>query len=818
MIFMAVVVLGLLSGGMAVGALIGYIDKLPRIDELDNYNPPGITRYFDRTGNTQIGEDFTEKRELVRLSDVPQHVQNAFLAIEDERFYQHFGVDLKGIARAINTNLQSGGKMQGASTITMQVARNIVLDDRKKNFTRKFKELLVALQMERFYSKEQILEFYLNHIFFGERAYGIQAAAKVYFNKDVKDLSIPEAAVLAGLPKAPSSLSPVRNKEKSRERRNLVLFNMRKLNFIKTDDEFQRYKNSPIELNQPSPPPGDAPYFVDYMRSILMKDNSIEHSSALGAKGYTIISTVDLELQRICEEELSKGLREVEKMIESQKEARYGVEASELGSVRKKQARLGRIKSVNEHTITVGLHGYNAEVPLPEKLPYFNPNAIVKPGNLIDIYIQDIKNGKLEAYLYDKTHVQGSAVLTDNKTGEILALVGGDDFNDPVNNGQWNRASQGGRQPGSCWKPLLYGASFDVNDDKGNPRFTPGYVEVDEPMSFPNGWSPKNYEDKHYGATSLYQALVKSRNIPTIKLFMDIGPKKGLSLYHKFNIVNRPSNWDLLAIPSMCLGTPNITPLELAGAYSVFAGGGHVYAPTAFKRFYSSKNPADSRIVKPEKYQVITPQAAYMTTRILQDAVMRGTGKATIGKWVEDERAKGRKIPDVAGKTGTTNDCFVAWFCGYTPDLTLTIYTGFDQHRTMGPKMTGGTTVGPIWVPMMDRILQTRDDWKLKFDVPADIQLVDICGVSGKRVAGGCDPVYTNAAFKKGTAPTGSCGYHGGGGYVGGGEEVGEAHYNVGRGTSIGEPGAPVAPAGAYGYGVPQQPQQPYGNYMQPRY
>jgi penicillin-binding protein 1A len=794
-IFVFFVLLGVVGTGAAIGALLSVIDKLPPLTVLENYSPPEISRVYDRSGNAQLAELFkAERREFVHIQDVPQHLLDAFIAIEDERFFHHFGVDPRGIVRALVTNLESGGRGQGASTITMQVARNIVLDDKRRLYSRKIREILTALQIERYYSKEQILEFYINHIFFGERSNGVQAAAKSYFGKDVKDLTVPEAAMIAGLPKAPSYLSPMRDAERARDRRNTVLRNMHLLGYIKTEDELNRYLETPIELNPATRSKDIAPYFVDYVRYQLTRDKSMD-STELGQKGYTVISSVDLNLQKICEEELSKALRDVEKEIEEQKSERLGVEASELGSVRKGQARLARIKQVKDHSIVVTLQGYTAEVPLRDPLPYFNPPAIVKPGNLIDIYVQDVRKGKLEAYLYDKSHVQGSAVLLDVKTGEILALVGGDDFHDNSNSGQWNRAFQGGRQPGSCWKPLLYGAAMDVMDSQGKPRFTPGYLEIDEPLTFADGYSPKNYEGSHYGPTCLYEALVKSRNVPTIKLFMDIGPKKAIPLYHKFNMVNRPSNWNLDAVPPMALGTPNVSPLELAAAYAVFANQGVGITPHAIRRKYSSKSPSDSAIERPDRVQVLTPQAAFITARIMQDVVKMGTAKTTVGKWVDEQTAKGRKLPEIAGKTGTTNNCFVAWFVGYTPELVLAIYVGYDQHRTMGPKVVGGKTVGPIWVPMMDRILQTRGEWKMKFDVPPGITFCDICSKSGKRVTNACyasgQAVFANAAFKEGTAPTSSCGYHTASYSPYGTEDSSdpEGGYNTGRGASIGDPG-----------------------------
>lgn len=758
-IFLTVLLIGVLGGGLAVGALIGFLETMPPIQKLEDYNPPEISRVYDRTGNKQIGEFFADRRELVRIHDIPLHVQQAFLAIEDERFHKHFGIDLRGIGRAVAENLKSGGKAQGASTITMQVARNVVLEDLKKNFSRKIKEVFLALQIERDFSKDQILEFYLNHIFFGSRAHGIQEASRVYFNKDVKDLDVPEAALLAGLPKAPSSLSPFNNKTGALNRRNQVLFNMRKNGFIKYDSEYRRLAATPIELNSPVRPKTQAPYFVDYVSNSLVKENNMKTQADLGEKAYQVISTVDLELQKIVEEELSKALREVELEAESQKESRLGKEERNAQAGKR---RLARITEVGKEYIRVSVGGRTAKVPLPETLPFFYPEKVIRKGGLVDVYIASLgEKGTMEAYLWDKSHVQGAAVLLDNKTGEILALVGGDDRNDSANNGEWNRAFQGGSQPGSCWKPLLFAGALDV-EENGKPKWTPGTVIADQPFSI-GSWSPKNYENRYFGDNSLYDALVHSRNVSTVKLFVSLGSERSIKIYNSFNMLNQPSNWNIPKVAPVSLGTENVTALELAAAYAVFANQGLGFKPTPIKRLFSSKNASDSKVIKPEEYQVLSPQAAYMMTHILGDVVTQGTAKNSIGKWVTEQRGKGRKIPDVAGKTGTTNESYNAWFAGFTPDVTLVINVGYDQPRSLGTKMTGGKVVGPIWVGIMDRVLKTRTDWTQKFPVPADITFRDICGKSGKLVAGGCSPVYKNAAFKSGSEPTSSCTYHGGG-------------------------------------------------------
>ncbi|NLD62089.1 hypothetical protein GX645_06505 [Candidatus Sumerlaeota bacterium] len=743
-IFLLMCVVGLCSIG--AGVIFAFIESQPPLEQLENYDPPEVTRIFDRTGTTQLAEFYSkERRELINIEDVPAHVRNAVLSIEDERFYQHFGVDPQGILRALVSNV-TGGRYQGASTITMQVARNLVLETRVRTFSRKIREIFTAIQIERKYSKEQILQFYLNHIFFGANSYGIQAAAHTYFNKDVKDLSVTEGATLAGLPQSPSRLSPFRNIDACRTRRNLVLGNMARLGYIDGGDELKRLQDTPIVLNPAPKSRIYQPYFVDAVRRYMLNRENTGLDSDLFSKGYSVISTVDLSLQRILEEELSKGLRSVERIIEQQKSSRI-----KRGAIQRGQIRLAKVTDVHADSVDVTLEGRSANIKIKQDLPYFEPERILRKGNYVDVIVQSVSADKLVLTLMG--HVQGGAVLLDVKTGEILALAGGDDFYDDANNGQWNRAIQGGRQPGSCWKPLLYAAALDLVDDKGHPRYTPGSTLDDSPLEV-NGYRPKNYEGRFYGLTTFSEALVKSRNVPVIRLFLDIGMKLGVSLYQKFNVVT-PGGWKLEAVPSLPLGTPDVTPLELAAAYSCFANDGVGITPTPVKRYYSAKNPNDSHVIRPKSTKVLTPQAAYITTSILKDVVARGTAAATVGAWA---KSHDKELPEIAGKTGTTNDCLVAWFCGYTPDLVLAVYVGFDQQCSMGNKIVGGGTIGPIWAPMMDRVLQAHGDWTMKFARPAGIQEATICTVSGK-LAGSCGHKTAVMPFKAGSAPTEPCSY-----------------------------------------------------------
>jgi penicillin-binding protein 1A len=746
-------------GAAVAGFLMAFIQNLPQLDVLDNYSPPEISRFYDRTGSRNIGEYFSERREVVQYKDVPEHLINAFLAIEDERFHQHYGVDIEAIGRILFQMFFGSGRQQGGSTITMQVARNVVLRDRSRTIFRKAREMLIALQIERYYSKEQILEFYMNESFLGSRSYGVQAASRRYFSKDVRDLTVPEAALIAGLPKAPSSLSPLINPDRAKARRDLVLAKMFELKYIKTREELERYQASPVVTSAAPVSRTLHPYFTTFSANTVMRDNGMRTTSELGEKGFSVITTLDTKLQGILEEELRRHLVLVERKIEAQKGGRQGM-------IRPGQPnRMARIRSRAPDHIMVTYNGMTARVPLPEKLPYFEPDRVLRPGNLIDVRIIDIRRGKLEAALYDSTHVQGAAVLLDVRTGEILAMAGGADYNDTGNNGQWNRAVQGGRQPGSSWKPLLYASALDQKDSRGRAMFTPSTPLDDSPITI-GGWSPKNYEGKFSGPTSLHECLVRSRNVPTVNLFMALQRIHGrdglLNLYRRFNLAEGPTGWKLSSDPPMSLGTPNTTPLSLASAYAVFANGGVGVTPTAIKRVSSSKT-GETRVVRPPANQVISPLAAFQITRALQDAVSRGTAAATVGAWRRNAMGRGLKVPEVAGKTGTTNDCFVAWFVGYTPDLVLAVYVGFDQHRSMGPKMVGGGTCGPIWSSIMDRVLATRSDWRQKFELTGGLEFRDICSVTGLIATDACKSaggsIVQNAAFQPGTAPNQNC-YH----------------------------------------------------------
>lgn len=743
---------------LGIGLLLGYIKELPPIEQLEDYSPPQVTTLYDRTGTIEIGRLYRQKRVIAHIkSDIPKDLINAFIAIEDKRFYSHFGIDFARTFKAILIDIKRMRPAQGASTITQQLPRNLLPDvSYRKILSRKIKETLLALQIEKHYSKEQILEFYLNQIYLGNGAYGVQAAARTFFNKDVKDLNLSECATLAGIPQNFRHYSPLNNLRLSTRRRNTVLRVMWEQGYI-TKEQYVKTVAEPIVLNPPAPVHYRAPYFVEYVRQELLKEPEFSNED-LHKKGYMIYTTLDAELQTIAEEELKRGLREVERQWESKKyerfleeEDRYARSVPAPG-----QERLAKIREVFPDHIVVDLDNYTGTISLPENLTYFEPQEVIKPGRYVDIELNSVNHNTntFTGSLDDKKHVQGAIVILDAHTGSILALVGGEDFYDMKNDGQWNRAVQAKRQPGSAFKPFFYAAAFEMG-------FTPATVFIDEPLVFPDGYAPKNYEDKFFGPTTLQDALEHSRNVVTIMLYQALGAKRALSFVNKFDFSDTKPEWqypDQIGV-SACLGTVSMPLLSLAAAYIPFVNKGIGIQPLGVRKVTDAANKMIKEF-KPYERIVISPQTAYLVTSVLQGVVKRGTAYYPIGEYFE-----GRRIPEIAGKTGTTNDCTDAWFIGYTPDLIIGVFVGFDRLRTLGPKMTGSVVAGPIWESVLERALKTREHWNMRFDVPEDIVFEDICSKSGLIATESCrntpdNHVFRKMAFKKGTEPTMPCTLH----------------------------------------------------------
>lgn len=762
-----------LSAGGGLGAFLGFLSRQSPIAKIEQYNPPLVTRVYEQRGERVVARFFDEKREILPQSEMPAHLKNAFIAMEDVRFYRHFGVDLLGLARAMLVNLKAGATKQGASTITQQLARNVL--PKKvgwaKTVERKIREALVAFLIEQRYSKDQILEMYLNQIFLGHRAYGVQAAARTYFNKDARKLNLPESASLAAVPKSPSRVNPFTNPQKLIARRNLVLENMARAGFI-TPRQAEEAQEADLITTRSLAPRVEHPYFIDYLQRELAEDPRF-HREKLLTEGYAIRTTMNERYQKIVEEEIRAGLPEVEKKWQSAKWRRLRRENEELLKSfntlypRKGQRRLAKIVEVRPDGVEVEIEGYRGFAPFykdfernsrGEKIwngeyrkPWFFPEDVLKKGRLIDVVVGEVhrEDKEMELRLYDTTHVQAAAVLLDVKTGQIRALSGGHSFYDMANNGMWNRATrEPGRQPGSAFKPLLYATAL-----ARTPR-TPATVIMDDRTEFGPEWNlyvPRNYENAYFGPTTLLEALAHSNNVVTVKLFSQMR-EKALEGYREFDFLEEKPQWDLgRGELSLCLGSLSVTPLSLASAYLALPRQGVAIAPTAC--IHVRNNQAE-RIYTPQprEKKILSPQAAYQMVYMMQEVVKSGTGRRMIGQYFDWE-----KTPPMAGKTGTTTAAVDAWFAGFTPELVLVVWVGFDKHRSLGPGMTGSRVAIPIWRGIMERVLAEREDWKMAFDQPDGIVFRDITSRTGMlpstQAERSGESVFKNVPFAQGTEP-----------------------------------------------------------------
>ncbi|MCX8037725.1 MAG: PBP1A family penicillin-binding protein [Candidatus Sumerlaeia bacterium] len=764
-LFAAMLILTVVCSSAAISGLLVYLGTLPPIEQLENYAPPQVTRVLDRTGRTEITTFKRENRVIVPLSDIPEILVKAFLAAEDEHFYKHFGIDFVAIGRALWTNLKRGRFSQGFSTITLQLPRNIQLTSRERNIMRKLRDIVLALQIEKRYSKDQILEFYLNQVYLGSGAFGVKAAAKTYFNKDdLHDLTLSECALLAGLPRAPSIDSPLRNPDRALRRRNLVLGRMRDAGCI-DDEVYEKTRNEPLHIHPPPVERNRAPYFVEYLKTWLAQQDPELSFDALQSNGYIIYSTLDSSITAICEEELRTGLREAEEKWQQRKIIRLSEDENANAPLRPGDIRLAEIRSVTTDSITVRAAGYTASIPLPARLPYYQPEKILKQGNLIDVRVTSVNRpaGRFEGELFDKAPIQGGVVVLDVKSGEILALCGGYDFYDAETNGQWNRAVQAERQAGSCFKPFVYAIAMESG-------FTPASVFVDEPVRFANGYTPKNYERQYFGPTTLQVALEHSRNVVTILLYQrlmgQLGARQMRDRLDAFNVVGSPA-WKIpVADVTVALGSLGVTPLAMAAAYIPFANHGVALQPVCVQKITEVARTAEKeeRLVKrfrPAEKVVMSEVGAYQMAHMLRAAVLRGTGRP-ITRYFEDVRGRepNRPIPQMAGKTGTTNNCTDAWFAGFTPQLVVVVYMGFDQPRSLGPEMTGSYVCIPTWCRIVDRILKTGDNWQIAFAEPPGIEYADVDATTGRILAKGewtgGESVLRQVPFRRGSIPTGS--------------------------------------------------------------
>ncbi len=716
---------------------------LPDVSSLRDVQLQVPLRVYTRDGRliASIGD---QRRIPVRYDQLPKRLIQAFLATEDDRFFQHHGVDWQGILRAAVANFKAGRISQGASTITMQVSRDMFLTP-KRDMKRKMSEVYISLLMETEFSKEEIFSLYVNKIFLGQRSYGVAAAAEVYFGKTLDQLSIAEMATLAGIPTAPSVVNPVASAEAAKVRRAHVLGRMRELNYI-TQGEYDSANSTPMESRLHGPTTEvDAPYVAEMVRNEMQA----KYGDSIYTAGYRVFTTIDARLEGAATVALRTGLLEYDRRhgwrgatakVDGSKVASAAALELELDEfpvigglrpaiVQSVEAKSAKIYVKNLGWVTLPWEKLSwARRELPEEKvdrPPTLASDIFNPGDVI----YTVGNTRENLQFVQVPEAQSALVSVDPKDGAVVALVGGFDFFQS----KFNRATQARRQPGSGFKPFVYAAAFD----KG---YTPASVVIDAPIvidsaGMEQAWRPKEDENQFFGPIRLREALAHSRNLVSVRLVRDIGVDYTRSYVTRFGFDKSQVPDDL----TMALGTASLSPMQLATGYATFANGGFRVTPYYIDRIedgsgktlvqaepavacpecgHVSEPPAtsakakaatrasqlddgvhDGKTLIPEKNlapQVLRPQVAYLLSDMMADVIKRGTGV----------RARALNRDDIAGKTGTTNDAHDAWFNGFNGDLETTVWTGFDQDRTLGDREQGATVALPIWIFYMHQALQ----------------------------------------------------------------------------------------------------------------
>lgn len=638
---MIIVLCGSVICGALIGLFIGLTRDLPQIRSLETFSPSAVSRIYS-ADKILLSEIYLEKRDPVSLERIPRHLTDALIATEDRKFYTHSGVDLKAILRAIVKDIWAGEFVEGASTITQQLAKTLFLTPRK-NIVRKVKEALLAFQLERRYTKNEILELYLNQVYFGSGAYGVESAARIFFNKSVKDLSLAECALVAGMPKSPSRYSPLVNQDLALKRRNIVLKQMLDTGII-TDGVYNNAIAEPLTLAIGKMEADQAPYFVDYIKKEL---EGIVGPAQLYKGGLTVFTTLNNALQQEAEKAVTSGLDAVEKRMRTS----------------------GAIKA----------------------------------------------------------EPQGALISLDITTGGIIALVGGRDYASST----YNRALSAERQPGSAFKPIVYGHAVEQG-------FAQNRLILDAPVVFRGAkkgldWTPENFSGTYKGEMTLRKALSISQNIPAVRLIEMLSPEPVIRFGRKLGITST-----LAPNLSLALGSSEVTLLELTSAYTVFANRGQWVKPFGILEIVTS----NGRVLwqaKSQKKVVMSRQDAAIVTDMLTGVIQEGTGR----------KASLLKRP-LAGKTGTTDQYNDALFVGFSPSVAAGVWVGVDRDGTLGDLETGARAALPIWIDYMRKAMAERP--YEYFDIPDGVVRVTIDAVTGKAAQVGAQNAVS-ALFKKGTEP-----------------------------------------------------------------
>jgi penicillin-binding protein 1A len=674
--------------GATAGLLLVYSTDLPQVEELEHYRPSSITELYDDQGRI-IGTFALQRRVVASYDDYPKVLRDALISIEDKDFYRHWGVNVWRIAGAAYRDIESGGRVQGASTLTMQLARNLFLSP-DRSFHRKIQEALLAIQIERRFTKPQIFTLYANQIYLGHGVYGFESASQFYFSKPAKQLTLDEAALLAGLPKSPGYYSPINHPDRALKRRNLVINSMLEDGKI-TAPQAAEARNRPIQLKVQRDPNSLAPYFVEEIRRYLENKYGSDQVHEGGLRVYT---SLDMDLQRTANQVLLDGLAAYER--------RHGWR-NHLENVLTSEVTLANyrhpdwddepepngyihalVTAVAPGSATIKFGRYTATLTQADAAwTRQKIQSILKPGDVIYVKVLSLTTPKVS--LEQDSGTQGALLAIDNASGEIKAMVGGRDFNES----KFNRATQALRQVGSSFKPYVYTAAID-NGAK------PDDTILDAPINFPTAsgtpYIPHNYDEKFEGTITLRRALAQSRNIPALKVADQVGIKTVIDYAHRFGITS-----NLPPYLPVALGAADITLFEQATAFSVFPNDGVRITP----RYITKVTDYEGRVLEedfPDVKDVVSARTARIMTSMLQSVVQHGTAIA----------AASMKYP-LAGKTGTTNDFTDAWFVGFSPSMTTGVWIGYDEKKTLGNKETGARAALPIWMDFMKVALAGKD-------------------------------------------------------------------------------------------------------------
>src|ERR1700683_2320438 len=707
--------------GATAGLLLVYSTDLPQVEELEHYRPSSITELYDGQGRI-IGSFALQRRVVASYNDYHPVLRNALISIEDKDFYRHWGINVWRIAGAAYRDIESGGRVQGASTLTMQLARNLFLSP-DRSFHRKIEEALLAIQIERRFTKEQIFTLYANQIFLGHGVYGFEAASEYYFGKPAKQLTLEEAALLAGLPKAPGFYSPINHPDRAIKRRNLVINGMLEDGKI-TARQAVEARNKPIELKLQHDPNSLAPYFVEEIRRYL--ENKYGSNQVLEG-GLLVHTSLDMDLQRTANQAVLDGLAAYERRhgweghlenvltegttLASDQHPDWDEEPEVNGYVH------ALVTAVVPGSATVKFGRYTANL-LPADAAWTQHQLleILKPGDIAYLKIVTLSNeGKTRVSLEQDSGTQGALIAIDNATGEIKAMVGGRDFEVS----KFDRATQALRQVGSSFKPYVYTAAIDQGA-------RPDDTILDAPVTFQTAsgpYTPHNYDEKFEGNIALRRALAQSRNIPALKLASKLGIKNVIDYAERFGITAK-----LPPYLPVALGAAEITLMEQTSAYSVFPNDGVRVTP----HYITKVTDYEGRVLEedyPDVKDVIGARTGRIMTSMLREVVLHGTGTAAA------------KLPfPVAGKTGTTNDFTDAWFVGFSPAITCGVWTGFDEKRSLGAKETGARAALPIWMNFMNIAMAGKDPGQ--FQPAPDVPVTVVQKVDTPDISPGADEMH----------------------------------------------------------------------------